>query len=72
MTEVIDSFTIGGTASGPSMPGVRLQRLIGTRITVYPMECKLRVPTPNGPMMACRGDRIVLYDDGTLEVEKHG
>ena len=54
------------------MPGARLQRLIGTRIMVYPMERMLRVPTPDGPVMACQGDRIVLYDDGTLEVEKHG
>ena len=72
MAAVIDSFTIGGTAAGPSMPGARLQRLIGTRIMVYPMERMLRVPTPDGPVMACQGDRIVLYDDGTLEVEKHG
>ena len=72
MAAVIDSFTIGGTAAGPSMPGARLQRLIGTRIMVYPMERMLRVPTPDGPVMACQGDRIVLYDDGMLEVEKNG
>ena len=72
MSKIIDSFTIGGTPSGPSMPGARLQRLIGTRIMVYPMERKLRVPTPDGQVMAGQGDRIVLYDDGTLEVEKRG
>ena len=71
MAAVIDSFTIGGTAAGPSMPGERLQRLIGTRIMVYPMERMLRVPTPDGPVMACQGDRIVLYDNGTLGVEKN-
>lgn len=72
MKNIIDSFTIGGTAAGPSLPGVRLQQLIGTRIMVYPMERKMRVITPDGPVMAGQGDRIVLYDDGTLEVEKHG
>lgn len=72
MKNIIDSFTIGGTEAGPSMPGARLQRLIGTRIVVYPMDRKMRVPTPDGPVMAGQGDRIVLYDDGTLEVKKHG
>lgn len=72
MKNIIDSFTIGGTAAGPSMPGARLQRLIGTRIVVYPRDRKMRVPTPDGPVMAGQGDRIVLYDDGKLEVEKHG
>lgn len=72
MKNIIDSFTIGGTAAGPSVPGVRLQRLIGTQIMVYPMDRKLKVPTPDGPVMAGQGDRIVLYDDGTLGVEKHG
>ena len=69
---IIDSFTIGGTVAGPSKPGPRLQGMIGTRILVYPMTRQMRVPTPNGPVMAGQGDRIVLYDDGTLEVEKHG
>lgn len=71
MAAVIDSFMIGGTAAGPSIPGARLQRLIGTRTMVYPMERMLRVPTPDGPVMACHGDRIVLYDDGTLGGEKN-
>lgn len=69
---IVDSFTIGGTKAGPSMPGPRLQRMIGTQIIVYPMARQMRVPTPNGPVMAGQGDRIVLYNDGTLEVEKHG
>ena len=72
MSKIIDSFTIGGTLAGPSMPGARLQQMIGTKIIVYPMERKLCVHTPDGPEMAGQGDRIVLYDDGTLEVEKHG
>lgn len=72
MKNIIDSFTIGGTAAGPSIPGARLQRLIGTRIMCYPMERKMLVPTPEGPVIARHGDRIVLYDDGSLEVEKHG
>ena len=71
MAAVIDSFTIGGTAAGPSMPGARLQRLIGTRIMVYPIERKMRVHTSDGPVIAGKGDRIVLYDDDTLGVEKH-
>lgn len=71
MAAVIDSFTIGGTKAGPSMPGMRLQRMIGTKITVYPMDRKMRVPTPDGPVMAEQGDRIVLYDDNTLGVEKN-
>ena len=68
---IIESFTIGGTKAGPSMPGARLQRMIGTKITVYPMDRKMRVPTPDGPVMAGQGDRIVLYDDDTLGVEKN-
>lgn len=72
MNKIIDSFTIGGTMAGPSMPGARLQSLIGTQIMIYPRERKMRVSTPNGPVIAGIGDRIVLYDDGTLGVEKHG
>lgn len=71
MRKIIDSFTIGGTAAGASMPGTRLQKMIGTRILVYPMTRQLRVPTLNGPVMAGQGDKILLYDDGTLEVKKH-
>ena len=71
MSKIIDSFTLGGTAAGPSMPGARLQRMIGTKIMVYPIERKMRVPTPDGPVMAGLGDRIVLYDDDTLGVEKN-
>ena len=71
MAAVIDSFTIGGTHAGPSMPGARLQRMIGTKIMVYPIERKMRVPTPDGPVMAGLGDRMVLYDDDTLGVEKN-
>ena len=68
---IVDSFTIGGTKAGPSLPGPRLQAMIGTRIPVYPMARQMRIPTPNGPVIASQGDRIVLYDDDTLEVE-HG
>ena len=71
MAAVIDSFTIGGTKAGPSMPGARLQRMIGTKIIVYPMDRKMCVHTPDGPVMAEQGDRIVLYDDNTLGVEKN-
>lgn len=71
MAAVIDSFTIGGTKAGPSMPGTRLQRMIGTKIMVYPIERKMRVHTPDGPVIAGLGDRIVLYDDDTLGVEKN-
>lgn len=66
---IVDSFTIGGTKAGPSMPGPRLQAMIGTRIAVFPWARTLHVPTPHGIVSAGPGDRIVLYDDNTLEVE---
>lgn len=67
--KVIDSFTIGGTKIGPSMPGPRLQGMIGSRISVDLFAQRLRVPTPDGVKIAERGSRIILYDDDTLEVE---
>ena len=67
----VDSFTIGGTKAGPSMPGPRLQQLIGSRVLVNMFDRTLMVPTPNGPEVAKIGDRIVLWSDDTLEVE-HG
>lgn len=67
----VDSFTIGGTKAGPSMPGPRLQRMIGSRVLVNMFDHQLLVPTPQGPEVARPGDRIILYSDDSLEVE-HG
>ena len=67
----VDSFTIGGTKAGPSMPGPMLQRMIGSRILVDMEGHRLMVPTREGPEIAAAGDRIILYDDDSLEVE-HG
>lgn len=67
----VDSFTIGGTKAGPSMPGPRLQRIIGSRILVNMFDHTLLVPTRQGSEVAKAGDRIILYDDDSLEVE-HG
>ena len=67
---IIDSFTVGGTAAGSSLPGPRLQRLIGTQILVNIETHELRVPTPSGYVKASAGDRIILYEDNTLEVAK--
>ena len=67
----VDSFTIGGTKAGPSMPGPRLQRMIGSRILVNMFDHQLLVPTRQGPEVARAGDRIVLWSDDSLEVE-HG
>ena len=68
---VIDSFTIGGTKLGPSMPGPRLQQMLGTRIAIDMASHTLTVPTRQGPVIAGQGDRIVLWSDNSLEVEKH-
>lgn len=65
---IIDSFTVGGTNVGASMPGVYLQRMLGTRITINMATHTLAVPTPQGYVYAGAGDTIVLYDDDTLEV----
>ncbi len=70
MKHEIDSFTVGGTKAGPSTPGLRLQRMLGTRIAVYMESQTLLVPTPAGAKMASKGDRVVLYDDDSLEVER--
>lgn len=67
---IIDSFTVGGSAAGPSLPGPRLQRLIGTQILVNIETHELRVPTLSGYVKASAGDRIILYEDNTLEVIK--
>lgn len=72
MKHEIDSFTIGGTPAGPSMPGKRLQGMIGGRIAVDMYSKSLIVPTPKGNRAAYRGDRVILYDDDTLEVDRHG
>lgn len=67
---IIDSFTIGGTGARPSMPGAKLQRMLGSRIAIDIAAETLYVPTKRGIVQASRGDRIVLYDDDSLEVEK--
>lgn len=69
-TRIIDSFVIGGTPAGPSMPGANLQRMLGGRITINIFTHELTVPTPNGLVIARKGDEILLYDDGTLDVKK--
>lgn len=68
--KVIDSFIIGGTKAGASMPGVKLQRMLGSRIAINIATKTLYVPTKRGIVQASRGDRIVLYEDDSLEVEK--
>lgn len=67
--KVIDSFTVGGTQAGPSLPGVRLQRMLGTTIKIDMANHVLFVPNAQGAVIAGRGDRILLYDDDTLEVQ---
>ena len=67
----VDSFTIGGTNAGPSMPGPRLQKIIGQRILVNMEAHMLHVPTKHGWEIAQAGDRIILYSDDSLEVQ-HG
>lgn len=68
---VVDSFTVGGTKAGPSLPGARLQQMLGTRIVIDMSSRTLYVPTMKGVVQARIGARIILYDDDTLEVE-HG
>ena len=69
-TRIIDSFVIGGTPAGPSMPGANLQRMLGGRIAINIFTHELTVPTQDGLIIASKGDEIILYDDGTLEVKK--
>lgn len=70
-TRIIDSFVIGGTPVGPSMPEAYLQRLLGSKIAINIFTHELTVPTQNGLIIASNGDEIILYDDGALEVKKH-
>lgn len=70
--KIIDSFTIGGTAAGASMPGAHLQRMLGTRISINIETHTLTVPTPYAWITASKGDTIVLYDDDTLDVIPEG
>ena len=67
--KVIDSFTVGGTKAGPSLPSARLQQMLGTRIVIDMSSRTLYVPTMKGVVQARTGARIVLYDDDSLEVE---
>lgn len=67
--KVIDSFTVGGTKAGQSLPGARLQQMLGTRIAIDMSSRTLYVPTMKGAVLARTGARIVLYDDDSLEVE---
>lgn len=69
--KVIDYFTVRGTKAGPSLPGARLQQMLGTRIEIDMSRHTLYVPTMRGVVQASTGDQIILYDDDTLEVE-HG
>ena len=66
---ILDSFIVGGTNAGASLPGERLQAMLGTRIAMNITTRELHVPTPYGPIIAHKGDRIILYDDNTLGVE---
>ncbi len=66
---VVDSFTVGGTKAGPSLPGARLQQMLGTRIAIDMSSRTLYVPTMKGVVLARTGARVVLYDDDSLEVE---
>lgn len=70
MKKEIDSFVVGGTVAGPSLPGPMLQRMLGREIEIDMERMRLKVPTLDGHIIANRGDRIVLYDDGTLEVNR--
>ena len=45
--------------------------MLGTRIAIDMSSRTLYVPTMKGVVQARTGDRIILYDDDTLEVE-HG
>ena len=66
---IVDSFTIGGTKAGPSMPGYRLQQMLGSRIHIDIVNKTLTVPTRQGPVIARQGDTINLWSDDSLEVE---
>lgn len=69
MKRVVDSFTVGGTKAGMSMPGPKLQEMLGRRIQICVESMTLYVPTANGVETARKGDRIVLFEDGALDVE---
>ena len=66
---IVESFTIGGTKAGPSMPGYRLQQMLGSRISINMYDHTLTVPTRQGPVIARQGDTINLWSDNSLEVE---
>ena len=66
---IVDSFKVGGSNAGPSMPGYRLQRMLGTRISIDIVNKTLTVPTRQGPVIARQGDVINLWSDDSLEVE---
>ena len=69
--KVIDSFVVGGTKAGPSLPGARLQQMLGKRIAIDMSSRTLYVPTMKGVVQARTGDRIILYGDDTLELERN-
>lgn len=72
MSTVIDSFTIGGTAAGPSLPGAVIQKALGSVIKIDMVNHELHVPTTGGVKAAMPGDRVLAYDDGTFDVEYKG
>ena len=67
--KVIDSFVVGGTKAGSSLPGARLQQMLGKRIAIDMSSRTLYVPTMKGVVQARIGARIIIYDDDSLEVE---
>ena len=70
MKQRIDSLVIGGIPGQlPHLPGMRLQELLGTRIQIDMANNELYVPTKNGVKIAAKGDRIVLFDDDSLDVD---
>lgn len=69
MKRIVDSFTVGGTKAGMSMPGPQLQTMLGRRIQISVETMTLYVQTEHGVEMARRGDKVVLFEDGMLEVE---
>lgn len=57
---IIDSFTIGGTKVGASLPGMKLQGMLGSRIAINMASQTLYVPTKHGIVQALNDE----IDDG--------
>lgn len=67
--KIVNRFTIGGTAAGPSIPSGAISRALGKEIGIDMIGHRLYVPVGGCFKVAEPGDTIVAYEDDSFDVE---